>query len=314
MLDLETFQFIESHYPWVFPACLFILGACIGSFLNVCIYRIPNNESLIRPGSHNRSGDPIAWYDNIPILSWFILLGKDRKTGEAFSIRYPLVEMLTAVLFVLSWYLLPPAQAIGGMVFCSILIPASFIDLDHMLLPDRFTVGGACLGVALSAFLPQLHGIDPGAGFLPDALRGVILSGLGAIIGSGVVLWIMVIGGYILRKDVMGEGDIFFMGCIGAFCGWQGALFAIFGGALLGTVILIPLMILERLFVKDVPSDGSNKHKSKNADNNDSAYGFKFGTSVPFGPWLALGALLYYLWARPYVAAYFENLGAVLFP
>ena len=317
MPDIETFYLVDSHYPWFFPISVFIFGACIGSFLNVCICRMPNDESILLPASHNKQGDRIAWYDNIPILSWFILGGRDRKTGEAFSFRYPLVETLTAVLFLLCWHWLPTAQAAGGMVFCAILIPASFIDLEHMVLPDIFTVGGMCLGVALSAFLPQIHGLEPLGAFLPDAMRGAIIAGLGVIVGSAVVLWIMVIGGYVLRKEVMGEGDVFFMGCIGAFCGWQGALFAIFGGAVIGSAVLLPLMAIEKIRGKSIAPGGKEEQTDSSKNKKDSTgpeTELRFGTSVPFGPWLALGGLLYYLWARPYVDEYFIRMAAVLFP
>ena len=114
MLD---FAAVAAAFPWFLPLVAFVLGACVGSFLNVCIHRIPAGQSVVRPGSHCACGAPIRWYDNIPILSWFFLRGRARCCGRRFSFRYPLVEALTAALSLACWLLFPPAKALGGALF-----------------------------------------------------------------------------------------------------------------------------------------------------------------------------------------------------
>src|SRR5690606_4791675 len=109
------------------------------------------------PGSHCACGTPIAWRDNVPILSWFVLRGRARCCGRRYSFRYPFVELLTASLFLACWLHFPPAKALCGMVFVSILVAATFIDLDHLVIPDVFTLGGAAAGVLLSLLVPALH-------------------------------------------------------------------------------------------------------------------------------------------------------------
>ena len=182
---LQNFHFIESNLPWFFPVVFLVFGAIVGSFLNVCIYRIPKKESVVFPRSHNADGDPIAWYDNIPILSWFLLRGKDRKTGKSFSFRYPAVEFLTAILFAAVWLLYPPGVALVWMLFTANLIVATFIDCDHMIIPDRCSIGGMILGVVLSFFVPSLHGVAEDVMF-PGLVAG-IHSMIGLFISSVVI-------------------------------------------------------------------------------------------------------------------------------
>lgn len=230
-------------------------------------------------------GSRIRWYDNIPIFSWFILRGRCRDCGVRFSFRYPLIEVGTAVLFVASWYFLEPVQAVIGMLFIGLLVIASFIDLDHLIIPDCFTVGGFVLGCIISMMVPGLHGY---VGSEPYMLRGFgsLISALnGAFLGSGVLLWVALIADMVLREESMGAADIKLMGCIGAFCGWKGAVFALCGGAFLGSLILVPLMLMKRL-------------KSRDAESSHMV--------VPFGPWLSLGAIIYFVFARGRVDDYFQ--------
>src|ERR1019366_125707 len=182
-------------------------------------------------------GAPIAWHDNIPVLSWLILRGRARCCGRPFSARYPFVELLTAALFLACWLRMPPAQAVCGWVFLASLICGTFIALDHMIIPDGFTVGLAVEGILLSALVPALHG-HHGGPFALASLRSVSDSLAGLVAGSGVVLWIALIAEAVLKKEAMGFGDVKFVGAIGAFCGWHGAVFSVFGGAAVGTVWL----------------------------------------------------------------------------
>lgn len=327
---LEQIELVDLYYPWFLPMCVFIFGACVGSFLNVVVYRIPKGESLVHPGSHCACGKPIAWYDNIPILTWFLLRGKARCCGARYAFRYPFVELFTALLFLFAWLCLPEVPAMMGFIFIFILIAATFIDLDHMIIPDRFSIGGMVIGVLLSFAVPAMHGYG-GDLFFADAMRGGIAGLLGAFIGSACILWIMELSEVILKKEAMGYGDVKFMGAIGAFCGWQGAVFAIFGGAALGMLIVIPLHLFGMIksggppsdeacedFGKVGPGDQDNPPaKSDEADivdaEGEEAPEGLMGLAVPFGPMLAGGAALYYIFLRDYVDAYFAQFAELLY-
>ncbi len=236
-----------------YAVSIFILGSCLGSFANVVIYRWPRGESVVRPRSHcYQCKKTIAWYDNIPVFSWFILRGRCRNCKAPYSMRYALVELLMAVTFFglflklgITWWLLE------CLIFAFGLITASFIDFDHMLLPDMFTLSGIVVGLA-GAF------INPEREFWP-ALAGVLLGG-----GS---LWaVAVIYSAIRKQDGMGGGDIKLLAWIGALLGWTSVPFVIISSSLIGSVVGVISM-----------------KKSKGG----------LGHAIPFGPYLALGALLY---------------------
>lgn len=297
---IETLAFINDEFSWFFQLLSFVFGAVVGSFLNVCIYRIPVERSVIVPGSTCGCGKRIAWYDNIPILSWFLLRGRARCCGESFSVRYPLIELLTAVLFYISWCVHTPAVAIIGFLFIAFLICATFIDFDHMIIPDRFSIGGMIIGVLLSIFFPALHGVE--AGTLISNIESGVRSITGALVGAGLVYWIAVLGEIVFRKPAMGEGDVKFVGFIGAFCGRQGAVFSMFGGAFIGSVILLPILILSRIFNRKEPTDNDSADSEEEGEEPVA-----LGSQVPFGPMLAVGGLVYFLGFNSYVDAYFEN-------
>jgi len=294
---IETIIFIHTDFPWVLALLSFIFGAMTGSFLNVCIYRIPAERSVVFPGSTCACGQPIPWYHNIPILSWLFLRGRASCCGNTFSLRYPAIELLTAGLFYLAWITHPPVVAVIGFLFIGFLICATFIDLDHMIIPDRFSIGGMVIGVLLSILFPALQEVD--APPIVCNIQSGICSIIGALIGAGLVYWIAVLGEIVFRKPAMGEGDVKFVGCIGAFCGWQGAVFAMFGGAMIGSMILLPIVLLSRVF-------GWGTTSSPEEDTGDSE-SVTFGSQVPFGPMLALGGLIYFLGFDQYVDAYFIN-------
>jgi leader peptidase (prepilin peptidase)/N-methyltransferase len=231
----SDYALFAATFPWFFPVVAFFFGACVGSFLNVVIYRVPKGESVVFPGSHCGCGRPIAWHDNIPMLSWLLLRGRARCCGRPFSFRYPAVELLTAVLFLVCWLRYPPLVAVVGALFIACLVAATFIDLDHFIIPDVFTIGLALAGVALSAAVPALHGQTQGTAG-ENAVAAGLVSLRGLLVGSGLVLWISMLAEAVLRKEAMGFGDVKFVGAIGAFCGWEGAVFAMFGGACVGTV------------------------------------------------------------------------------
>jgi leader peptidase (prepilin peptidase)/N-methyltransferase len=292
-------------HPWFFPVVVFVFGACIGSFLNVVIYRVPAGKSIVRPGSMCACGAPIAWYDNIPMLSWVILGGRARCCGRHFSARYPFVELLTGVLFLACWLRLPPSAAVCGWVFIGSLICGTFIDLDHMVIPDVFTIGLAIEGVLLSLFFPALHGEHSGI-LMVDSLRSASDSIVGLVAGSGVVLWIALIAEAALKKEAMGFGDVKFVGAIGAFCGWHGAVFSIFGGAAVGTVWLGTALVWQKISGKP----GSGAPRSETPDGKPADLGL--GVHVPFGPMLAIAGALYFLFLRGWVDDWFAQLTSLM--
>lgn len=305
---IETFTFMQAEFPWFFALFSFIFGTIVGSFLNVCIYRIPAERSVVFPGSTCACGKAIAWYNNIPMFSWIFLRGRASCCGERFSVRYPAIEFFTGVLFYISWITHPPVVAIVGFLFIAFLICSTFIDLDHMIIPDRFSIGGMVLGVVISIAFPSLHGVE-GPPILANIYSG-ILSVIGAIVGAGLVYWIAVLGEVVFRKPAMGEGDVKFVGFIGAFCGWQGAVFAMFGGAFVGSIVLLPLLLLGRIFgwtSKPMPRDEGE------GDDGGEDEPVQFGSQVPFGPMLAAAGLIYFLGFDRFVDAYFAEFAATFF-
>jgi leader peptidase (prepilin peptidase)/N-methyltransferase len=255
-------------------------GACIGSFLNVVIYRLPQEDPKKR-SLGGRSHCPqcnvqISWRDNIPVMGWLLLRGRSRCCKQRISIRYPLVELLTAVMFVLV-ALRPSAHgpllmqgamdaslllpAIFDATFVSFLIASSFIDWDHRILPDALNIPMMWLGPTLVAFLAPGYAGTMGSGLSPE-FDSILSSGLGLAVGFGSCYAVHVLGGKLFRQDAMGFGDVKFLGAIGAFLGWQGALWTFFLGCVLGAVG----GVLQQAITRD--------------------------SKIPFGPFLAIGALL----------------------
>ena len=302
---LRNLAEVAALHPWFFPVVAAVFGACIGSFLNVVIYRVPAGRSIVRPGSSCACGKPIAWYDNIPVLSWVILGGRARCCGRRFSFRYPFVELLTGFLFLECWLRLSPAAALCGWVLIGSLVCATFIDLDHMIIPDYFTIGLAVVGILLSAAVPALHG-QHSAYFAIDSLRSLSNALVGLFAGSGVILWIALTAETLLRKEAMGFGDVKFVGAIGAFCGWQGAVFSIFGGAAVGTIWIGLALIWQKISGRT----GSVAPRAETPEGEPAPMGL--GVHVPFGPMLAIAGALYFLFLRSRVDAWFEQITALL--
>lgn len=302
---LSDYAALADEFPWLFATLAALFGAIVGSFLNVVIYRIPAGKSIVRPGSQCACGTPIAWHDNIPVLSWFLLRGRARCCGRPYSFRYPFVELLTAGAFLACWLLFPAGKALIGMGFLSILICATFIDLDHMIIPDVFTIGAAMVGLLVSVLVPSLHGFA-GDFFVIDSLRSAIASATGLLVGSGLVLWIALVAETVLKKEAMGFGDVKFVGAIGAFCGWQGAVFSIFGGAIVGTVWFLVALLWQKLSGKKSPVTP----RTETPEGEPAELGL--GVHVPFGPMLAIAGAIHFLWAHTWVSRYFAEIAAML--
>jgi leader peptidase (prepilin peptidase)/N-methyltransferase len=239
------------------------IGLCIGSFLNVVIYRVPIGQSIATPPSRCRKcGYQLQWYDNIPVLSWLFLRGRCRKCGIGVSIQYPIVELTTGALFVLVIWMTPPGPLLATrLIFVCILIALFGIDLEHQILPNAITLPGIAIGVLLSLIAP------PG---WKDALIGVLL-------GGGVLYAIA--GAYYLwrREEGMGMGDVKMLAMIGAFLGWKAVLVTLVLSSFAGAIIGLALMAAQR---------GTMKF------------------ALPFGTFLAIGAIVSMFVGEPLVAWY----------
>lgn len=213
-----------------------VLGAAVGSFLNVCILRLPANESLVKPRSRcPKCGYQLAWYDNVPILSWLSLGGKCRRCRAGISVQYPLVETVVAVLWGTAvWHFGPTFEAVVGAVFGTILLGIAVTDARHYLIPDEYTLGGGLLGLAVA---------------LREGLPGLFAAVVGAAAGFFLLLIVAWAGEKAFGKEAMGGGDIKMMAMVGTFVGWKGVLLTVFGGALLGTLVFVPLTLRHKKLV-----------------------------------------------------------------
>jgi leader peptidase (prepilin peptidase) / N-methyltransferase len=353
-------------YEFFFGVVAFTVGAVVGSFLNVCIYRLPLDLSVNKP---RRSFCPackkqLTWWQNIPLLSWLVLRGKCAYCGARISFRYFGVELLTALLFLLVWKIFPWDMAIAYWIFVSLLVVATFIDFEHFIIPDEITIGGTVAGIVAC-------GIVPGLMATPWRGRALLTSVLSAALGYAV-LWVVLEAGkkvfgkkkiqleaptpfswtrqgddadfvvgderglwsdYFAResdqlilhcdqavvgdrnlgaadlrfhynhlslegeevaldsldtisgvvreleipREAMGRGDLKFLACIGAFLGWRAVLFSIFAGSLVGSVVgLFTLIIGKRVW----------------------------SAKLPFGPYLAFGAMIWMFFGEPLVRWY----------
>lgn len=207
-----------------------VLGSMIGSFLNVCIVRLPVDESVVAPRSRCPNCEhTIAWYDNIPIVSWMALRGKCRRCGQRISLQYPIVELLTAFLWAGAlWYYGPGVTALKAAILGTILVGITITDARHYIIPDEFTWGGLVIGLSLS---------------MADGWPGVVDASIGAAMGFTVLYLVAWGGEKVFRREAMGGGDIKMMAMVGSFVGWKGVVLTIFGGALLGTLVFVPLSL-----------------------------------------------------------------------
>lgn len=258
-------DFVSLLDPTLYPfdvGFFLVLGLLFGSFFNVCIYRIPAGQALSFPGSHCYScGTPIRWYDNLPVLSYLLLRGRCRVCRAPFSPRYALIELLTGVLFCtvflrygLCWPLL------GYLALTGLLLIATFTDVDHWIIPDRITWGGAAGGVVLALVLTFLQPAPAqwlvghaGPFALGPWWAPAANSLVGAAAGAGVLYGIGAIGTVVFRKPAMGLGDSKLLLMIGAFCGWKIAVLCIFLASVFGSVQGVWLMVANRLDARRMP-------------------------------------------------------------
>jgi len=241
------------------------MGLAVGSFLNVCIYRIPEGGSILFPGSHcPHCNKRIKFYDNIPVLSFILLKGKCRYCRSRISIRYPLVELLTAFLFLASYQWQGLSLGfLSTLILGSLLMIVFFVDLKHRIIPDIITLPGMVIGILFAFLSPQIRIID---------------SFLGLLIGGGVFYLLAILGELLFKKESMGGGDIKLAAMLGAFLGWQKIFLIFFLSALLGSVVGILAIYL---------SSRIKKHRT-----------------IPFGPFLALASIAALFWGEGLIGAY----------
>jgi leader peptidase (prepilin peptidase)/N-methyltransferase len=242
-----------DHGSIQFGIIVFLFGLCIGSFLNVCIHRIPTGKSIVHPGSSCPAcGNAIRFYDNIPLLSYVLLRGRCRRCRTAISPRYPAVELLAALAAFGAYARFGMSlESLVYFIFMAALLAVTFIDLDHRIIPDVITLPGIPVFFLAALLLPSIS--------WTNSLIGVIVGG-GSLYLVGLVYYLLT------RKEGMGGGDVKLLAMIGALVGWQGVLFTIFVASGVGTLAGLVVMGITR---------GNMKLK------------------IPFGPFLAIGAVAY---------------------
>lgn len=262
-------------------------GACVGSFLNVCIYRIPRDESVVTPRSHcPHCNTLIPWHLNIPVLSWLCLRGKCATCKGPIAFRYTLVELLTAMTFLavfMKWaapaalHMQPIAHPLVVPVywlFLGGLILGTFVDFEHFILPDSVTIGGMVAGPILSTLVPALHAKSVW-------WQSLLSSCTGLLVGFCLLNAIAWLGTKAFKKEAMGFGDVKLMGAIGAFLGWEAVLFTVFVSSLLGSVSGLLLIAFG---------------------------GIKMQSRIPFGPYISAAAAIWVFWGQALFGAYMKLL------
>jgi leader peptidase (prepilin peptidase)/N-methyltransferase len=269
LADLETLR--AAHTAW-FAIAAGLVGLCVGSFLNVCAHRLPKGESVVTPGSRCACGTPIPGWLNLPLLGWLMLRGRARCCGGPISARYPLLELAGGLSLAAAWAWLPADKALGASALLPLLLLLAACDLESMLVPDAPNFLLVAAGLAVSVALPGVHGHGttesawPWAGSI--ASLGEALAGIAT--GTALAWWVRTLGTVWAGKEAMGEADIILCAGLGAFGGWQGALFAFFGGSVIGVLLVLPALIKARLRGESGPA------------------------AVPFVPALALAGAIWY--------------------
>lgn len=256
-------------------ALIFILGLTVGSFLNVCIWRLPREEQVVKGRSRcPKCSRVIRWHENIPLLSFMLLRGKCRGCKASISWTYPLVELTNGLLYgVLFWHFGLTWVSAVYMALASSLIVLSVIDWREMILPDEMTLPGIIAGLALSGLFPELHG---GV----TLSQGLVWAVYGLLAGGGTLWLAGIVGTWIFKKEAMGGGDIKLMAMVGAFIGpWNALLVNFFLAPVMGAVFGISARI---------------RHKQE---------------LIPYGPFLALGTGIAIIWGDRIVAWYLGCIG-----
>ncbi|HTJ47109.1 MAG TPA: prepilin peptidase [Kofleriaceae bacterium] len=286
--------------PWGYVFAT-VMGLLWGSFANVCIYRwpptdeFPKGRSVVTPGSHcGVCKTPVKWYDNIPLLSYFILRGRCRQCGTSFSPRYLMVEALTGALFALAWWVIiverAPIEALDQRLvrfaiiagFSVVMVVITFIDLDHKLILDKLTYP------AIPAFYLL--------GWLALPERGWKQGLIGAALGYGIIRAVSDGYYYLTKREGLGYGDGKLLAIVGALCGWRGVLFTLFAGSITGSILGIAAVIAAR---RDGGEDEEEVEEAEGDEGEADDISIRH-VELPFGPYLAAAAMFYVL-AEPWL-------------
>jgi leader peptidase (prepilin peptidase)/N-methyltransferase len=237
-----------------------VVGLCFGSFLNVCILRLPHDQSLLRPPSTcPKCRQPIAWRDNIPVVSWLLLKGRCRRCRAPISPQYPIIEASVALPWIGAVLLYGVTiHMLAAGLLGTILVGIAVTDAKHFLIPDEYTLGGLVLGLALS---------------LAGGANGFMRAVVGAAVGFGLLYVVAKAGHWVFKEEAMGGGDIKMMAMVGSFVGWKGVLLTLLLGAMLGSLVFVPLS-------------------------------FKRKRLVPFGVFLSLGAAVTFVFGDAIIQWY----------
>lgn len=259
---------LPNSLLWIYAA---LLGAAIGSFLNVCVYRWPAGQSVLRPRSRCPGCEqPIAWYDNVPVLGYLVLRGRCRNCGTEISAQYPAVELITGLIWLGAAVRFGVSvEALHSALFLTLLLGIALTDAREMVIPDQFSLGGTALGLLLAAI--------PGGLSLLSAVTG-------AAVGYAGFWIIKVLAEKALKKPALGVGDIHMMAMVGAFTGATGVFITMLLGSLLGLLIGVPVMWARGKLAL-------------------------LGTYLPLGVFLALGAAVAHVWGRVLLQWYLHSVG-----
>jgi len=274
---LGQYPFVPELMP-MWHGVVFMVGACIGSFLNVCIWRLPRGESVVSPPSHcPQCGHELPWYENLPFISWLALRGRCRHCRGPISPRYLAVELLTAAMFLAVWLRIvlggyPLTLAPLWLMVTMLVILTIFIDAKHFIIPDAITYPAAALGLAMAVLWPQHWPPFP-------ATRGQALaqSALGLAGGAGGLALAAWAGRRLFRREALGWGDVKYLGAVGACLGLLSCFFVVLIGSLLGTVVGLGMVWRRRKRLRG---------------------------AIPFGPYLAAATWLWVMAGPELVMAY----------
>lgn len=258
------YPFLPQMMP-LWHVMIFILGTCIGSFLNVCIWRIPRGESVVSPPSRcPKCGHQLPWYENIPLISWLCLGGKCSGCKSPITSRYFFVELLTGVMFFLLWYRIvhdnqPLSLAIVFLPLTALIITTTFIDIEHFIIPNLTTYPMIVFGLAAAFLFPANWGVENG-------FIALLYSGIALVVSGGLMALFALAGRAIFKRDALGWGDVKYIAAVGACIGLKACFFSVLFGSLTGALLGLGMII-------------ARKGKMK--------------TALPFGPFLAAGT---YIW------------------
>jgi leader peptidase (prepilin peptidase)/N-methyltransferase len=270
--------------PFILSILSFIVGTFLGSFLNVCIYRVPNGISIVHPRSHCIScKTPLRFYNNIPVISFLLLRGRCKNCNATISPRYLIVEILSGIICVLSvWEFGITLQTLFYLIFLFCLVVVTFIDIEHMIIPNVITIPGILIGLVYGVIRTDWGNLTI---FLTDSnahpykMASIIVSQpafdsiFGAILGGGLLYIIALIYLILRKREGMGMGDVKLLAMIGAFLGWKSIIYVTLISSVLGTIVGIAIIVYKR---------------------GDIRY------ALPFGPFLSLAAALYLFISEAY--------------